>query len=559
VRIYHIVDSPDLPHPWLVMELVRGRSLQDRLVDGPLPPVEAAHLGRGVLAALRAVHAAGICHRDVKPGNVLLRTDGSPVLTDFGIAALEDSSRVTMTGGLVGSPEYIAPERLNGEEGNPASDLWSLGLMLYVAVEGDNPLRRQTPAATLAAIVIAQIPPPRQAGSLTPALQALLVTDPARRPNPDHLDQLLAHAAGLAQPPGHGRPGGFTPPSGFGPPAAFPQPGGAAQPGGFTQPGGGAQPGGAAQPAGLGQPGAFTQPGGAARPPATPQPGGFAQPGAGAPPDGFGQYGAATHPGAGGFPPPGGFAQPGQAGGGTFPLGAATTGGGMFAPTGPPAPPSARPRLGVIAVGAVSVVSVVTALTVSAVVLLPGLLGGTSSTGNGRTTISSGPSATGRSTSGSTAGTTTDQATTLLTPVQVRKMIGLFEQASKSTKFAGMTVYEDYADVDVPVSGRRSAFDEYTYDKGADAAVRKGPSVGVTDDATVSLHVFDWDALPALLARAKRTLNVAKPTNRYIIIEPAWTFNGDKPTLLVYLTDDYGGGYLAANTKGQVIKTYPAK
>lgn len=119
VTIHHIVDAGETAHPWIVMELVRGRSLQDRLAEGPLTPAEAARLGRGVLAALWTAHAAGICHRDVKPANVLLRDDGSPVLTDFGIAALHDAPSLTASGQLVGSPEYIAPERLRGREGDP--------------------------------------------------------------------------------------------------------------------------------------------------------------------------------------------------------------------------------------------------------------------------------------------------------------------------------------------------------------------------------------------------------------------------------------------------------
>jgi len=134
VTIYHIVDSPQLPHPWLVMELVSGGSLHDRLKRGPLSQAEAVKIGRGVLAALHAAHAAGIQHRDVKPGNVLLRLDGTPVLTDFGIAALQESPGLTATGLLIGSPEYMAPERIRGQEGDPASDLWSLGLLLYVCL-----------------------------------------------------------------------------------------------------------------------------------------------------------------------------------------------------------------------------------------------------------------------------------------------------------------------------------------------------------------------------------------------------------------------------------------
>ena len=141
VSIYQIIESPDSPFPWIVMELVRGTSLDARLQQGAIPAAETARIGRDVLAALRSAHAAGIMHRDVKPGNVLLRTDGSAVLTDFGIAALHDSTQLTATGDVIGSPEYIAPERLRGDETQTASDLWSLAMLLYVAVEGYHPMR----------------------------------------------------------------------------------------------------------------------------------------------------------------------------------------------------------------------------------------------------------------------------------------------------------------------------------------------------------------------------------------------------------------------------------
>ncbi len=190
VMIHHIVD--DDPHPWLVMELVDGVSLQARLDDGPLTPSEAARLGRQVLAALRAAVAAGIQHRDVKPANILLRTDGSAVLTDFGIAALQGSTALTATGELIGSPEYIAPERIRGNDDDPASDLWSLGLVLYVCVEGISPLRRGTTLGTLAAVLDEAVPPPVRSGPLSPVLQALLVRDPAARPDAARLDAMLA-------------------------------------------------------------------------------------------------------------------------------------------------------------------------------------------------------------------------------------------------------------------------------------------------------------------------------------------------------------------------------
>ncbi|GEC05035.1 hypothetical protein SSP24_26900 [Streptomyces spinoverrucosus] len=190
VTVHQIIEAD--PHPWIVMELVPGVSLQQRLTDGPLSPPEAARIGRQVLSGLRAAHAAGIQHRDVKPANVLLRPDGTAVLTDFGIAALQGATALTVTGELVGSPEYMAPERVRGHGDDPAADLWSLGLVLYVCVEGVSPLRRDTSLATLAAVLDDPVPPPASSGPLAPVLQSLLVRDPAARPGAEQLDALLA-------------------------------------------------------------------------------------------------------------------------------------------------------------------------------------------------------------------------------------------------------------------------------------------------------------------------------------------------------------------------------
>jgi serine/threonine protein kinase len=219
VSIYQILESEDSPYPWIVMELVRGTSLDARLREGALTPVEAARIGRDVLGALRAAHAAGILHRDVKPGNVLLRPDGGAVLTDFGIAALHDSTTLTATGEVIGSPEYIAPERLHGDETQTSSDLWSLAMLLYVAVEGYHPMRRASTMATLAAVMTEPVPPPRRAGALGPALSAMLVPDPVTRPNGEQLDRMLAAAE-------HGSPAGVGPQLGPPTPAgpAFPAP-----------------------------------------------------------------------------------------------------------------------------------------------------------------------------------------------------------------------------------------------------------------------------------------------------------------------------------------------
>lgn len=168
--------------PWIVMELVRGISLYDLLdAEGPLTPQRTAHIGAEVLAALRAAHEAGVLHRDVKPGNVLMANDGRVVLTDFGIAMVEGSSALTMTGEVIGSPEFLAPERALGRTPGPESDLWSLGVMLYAAVEGNSPFRQDTPLSTLRAVVDEELPPPRRAGPLTPVIEGLLRKDPAER------------------------------------------------------------------------------------------------------------------------------------------------------------------------------------------------------------------------------------------------------------------------------------------------------------------------------------------------------------------------------------------
>jgi eukaryotic-like serine/threonine-protein kinase len=180
VAIYDVVE--DGGRPWIVMALIRARSLWEIVQeDGPLTPPEAAKVGLQVLAALDAAHALGIMHRDVKPGNVLIDTEGRAVLTDFGIARADDSPTITSTGVLVGSPSYIAPERARGERGGPASDLWSLGATLYAAVEGRPPYDRPGALATLTAVVTEDPDPPSRLGPLWPVIQELLDRDPAHR------------------------------------------------------------------------------------------------------------------------------------------------------------------------------------------------------------------------------------------------------------------------------------------------------------------------------------------------------------------------------------------
>ncbi|MEU6377639.1 serine/threonine-protein kinase [Streptomyces sp. NPDC046909] len=179
--------------PWIVMELVQGRSLGDALQEGTLGAREAARVGLEVLGALEAAHAAGILHRDVKPDNVLLGRHDRVVLTDFGIAQIEGETNLTDTGGFVGSPEYIAPERVLGQRPGPASDLWSLGVVLYAATEGVSPFRRSNTPATLQSVLNAT--PSAAQGPLAEVINGLLEKDPSRRPTAAQTRALLEAAA----------------------------------------------------------------------------------------------------------------------------------------------------------------------------------------------------------------------------------------------------------------------------------------------------------------------------------------------------------------------------
>ncbi|WP_211590272.1 serine/threonine-protein kinase [Microbispora sp. H11081] len=169
--------------PWIVMELLHGHDLARWIAAyGPLPYRQAADLGARLLDALSATHAGGVQHRDVKPGNVFLCADGRVLLTDFGIARQAGQAPITETGLLVGSPGYMAPERLAGEPGGPAADLWSLAATLYTAVEGVAPYRGSR-AEVIEATLTLPPRPPALAGPLGPVLAWMMARDPARRPD----------------------------------------------------------------------------------------------------------------------------------------------------------------------------------------------------------------------------------------------------------------------------------------------------------------------------------------------------------------------------------------
>ncbi|MFD6040915.1 serine/threonine-protein kinase [Streptomyces koyangensis] len=502
VTIHHIVDSAEVAHPWLVMELVTGGSLQDRLGEGRMAPVEAAQLGRGVLAALRAAHAAGIHHRDVKPANVLLRADGRPVLTDFGIAALRESTSLTATGELVGSPDYIAPERLRGDEGNPASDLWSLGMLLYVAVEGHHPLRRASTLATLAAVLDGPIPEPRHAGALFPVLEALLTRDAAARPDAEALDALLARAEGEAEPgsgPGSGGAGDRGPEQTWRLGAVPPQPTGSALVRTPTQ---------------------------RVEPEDAPAPDTAAA--------------AATAPTA------------------SASKGPATP---FVADDGPTAEERARARRLTqrtrIAVSVSSVLS--TAMVVGGFYLFgpgsdrePGRDDGVAAPSS----APSNPSVDPVEDASPEPERSPGEETTLLTPESVRRIVSELEKVMGTRKVTAFDVHQNHASAKAPLQRDPKLYDTYEYRDGKAARDSAG-GVLRPDDAVVDLGRFDWDALPGLMTEAEKRLGVEKPENRYLIVDPASPFHDKQPVLRLYLSDEYGGGYLTADVDGKVIDVSP--
>ncbi|MFI9594914.1 serine/threonine-protein kinase [Nonomuraea sp. NPDC052265] len=195
--VYDVVVADE--RPWIVLQLVPSRSLADVIAErGPLSVPDTARLGLQVLEALSAAHADGIVHRDVKPGNILLNGDRHALLTDFGLATtLDDQSTITQSGMVVGTPAYIAPERLRGGHATPQADLWSLGATLYAAVEGQSPFPHSGHLAALTAVLTSKPAPFHLAGPLAPVIAGLLEKDPARRIDGEQARRRLDRVAAL--------------------------------------------------------------------------------------------------------------------------------------------------------------------------------------------------------------------------------------------------------------------------------------------------------------------------------------------------------------------------
>ncbi|MGW4244948.1 protein kinase domain-containing protein [Nocardia sp. NPDC004722] len=509
VAIHHIVDTPAEKHPWIVMELVAGGSLGDRLTEGLMSPEQAAWVGRGILAGLRAAHAVGVLHRDVKPPNVLLRIDGSPVLTDFGIAAVNDLTGLTSTGNVVGSLPYVAPERLQGHEGNPASDLWSLGLVMFAAVEGYQPMRRETDVSTLAAVLQGAVPPPRQAGALTPVLQALLVADPGQRPPADQIDRMLAQVTGTG--PAPLEPLAYPPSSGSHPTATSPQD--------FTPP-----------PRDL-RPTAQWDAGSTPQPVGFPAAQGFSTPG----------YPVVQQPKD--FQAPQPFAGP------------------QLFPHIPPDPVSGAPRgnsrLWILA----GVAAVLAVAVVAGIALWPNSSGGQGNSARPSApglppgvTVGPGVTLGPGVTIGSAPTTTAAPAVDMLTPDGMRTAVAALEKVAGGKQFTETTIYPGYVITGAPVPNQPNHYDKFSYRDGV--AKRDGVG-GQLTDPTLDLSSINWDILPNLLATAAQQLKVPNPTTRYIIVDTAGTFSDGQPVLRVYLTTEYNdGGYVSASLDGTILRTY---
>ncbi|MFH8368583.1 serine/threonine-protein kinase [Streptomyces sp. NPDC018031] len=220
IVLHDVVEGDEDRRPWIVMELVDGESLADRLAaSGPVEPREAARIVAALLGALRVAHASGVLHRDIKPANVLMEAGtGRVVLTDFGIAQVSGVTTITETGSFVGSPEYTAPERMSGRRTGPESDLWSLGVLLCALVSGESPFRRDSLGGVLHAVVFDEIRPPAAAGPLLPVIEGLLDRDWERRLDGYAAERLLRDCLAAGDTPelpvayaveywGDGRPG----------------------------------------------------------------------------------------------------------------------------------------------------------------------------------------------------------------------------------------------------------------------------------------------------------------------------------------------------------------
>ncbi|WP_439661834.1 serine/threonine-protein kinase [Lentzea sp. HUAS TT2] len=201
IAVFDVVGSDD-EEPWIVMEYLASHSLSALIAErGPLKPAQAASIGAKVASALAAAHAAGLVHRDIKPGNVLIGHDGTVKITDFGISKATGDGTMTDTGMIAGTPAYLAPEVARGEQPGAASDVFSLGATIYTAIEGESVFGPSDNSFGLIyRAASGQFRDPKNAGELTPLLMRLLSQDQKDRPTAQEAADLLAAEQQPSQP-----------------------------------------------------------------------------------------------------------------------------------------------------------------------------------------------------------------------------------------------------------------------------------------------------------------------------------------------------------------------
>ncbi len=195
VSVYDVAE--DEGQPVLVMEYLPSTSLAAMMSEhGPLPPREVARIGAQVASALGAAHAAGVVHRDIKPGNILLGDEGTVKITDFGISRAQGDVAVTKTGMLAGTPAYLSPDVACGQEPTGASDVFSLGATLYAAIEGKPPFgQSENTLALLHAVAAGKVDPPQNSGAMHQPLMAMLQARVEDRPDMAQVREMLQAVA----------------------------------------------------------------------------------------------------------------------------------------------------------------------------------------------------------------------------------------------------------------------------------------------------------------------------------------------------------------------------
>ncbi|MFE0464699.1 protein kinase [Kitasatospora sp. NPDC058965] len=495
--VQRVVESGE--HPWLVTELVPGDSLADRLSDGPLAVTEAAGIGRGLLAGLRAAHGQGFHHGDLRPETVRFRADGTAVLSGLGSAALADAAGTALTEPGATAPDYQSPECLEGGAPGPDADLWALGLLLYVAVEGQHPFRRANDFATVAAVLQAVLPDPVRAGALAPLLAEALAKDPAQRPGVARFERLLAtaqqdrrqdpradrrrsdassgadehSAAEIQDAVPHDAVPEDAPPPGYRPHHETPK----------------------------------------ARGPKSNGP-------------------KSNGPKSNGPKSPSPKARPAQSSSHhhTDPTGTKPRTGKQATGSGKPAPKS-RTRRRILVVSAVGV-----ALATVAGVTLWSTGVFTSVAVDCRPGAVQSPAGAG-----------------LVTPQGARTFIAAQQQQLNTTKALSLSLYATHAESNVPTAANAHLYDRFSYTNGA--GTHRPEGTVFPGDKPVDLNSVNWDCLPGLLQKAQATLNVPHPTSTYISLEGPDHFSDD-PLISIYLSDAYGSGHLKADITGHIQDTY---